>query len=289
MSKHFNETMRNAERYYERVEHNCTAKIINGNGFTAHIDTTDRTYFVSTRIDKNAELVIMEISPAIHCSKEARSQVSEYINKINATFKCGNLRIESNGNIYMHTEQRFDDAPLSSDMFGIMEKTCMVILDTFELIIEKLAHMKLLEPDEADIEKVIKIYNEKKRMSLAEETLFDDDEDDDDDDTFVFHDIDDDDDEIEIRHPRIPEPPGFTEWLRKRLAEKSAAKNNDNDNDDEEKDDDDDKEKDKASPDEKSDKSLFDEIAALQDDDEDEEDEEPGTTVTEADEEDTDK
>ena len=213
MAKHFNETVRNGERYYERANHNYTAKMMDGEGFTARIDSSDRTYFVITRIDEGAELVIMEISPSIHCPKEARSQVGEYIDKINARYKCCNLRIAPNGNLHIHAEQRFDDAPLSVEMFKIMEGECIKILDTFEVVLEKLAHMKLLDPDEADVEKVIKKHIEKIKMKLAEDLSedfsFDDNEDDEDEEP---------DEEYLPKCPKIPEPPGFSEWLRRRTA-----------------------------------------------------------------------
>ena len=209
MSKHFNETIRNGERYFERADHNYTAKMMDGEGFTARIDSSDRTYFVITRIDEGAELVIMEISPSIHCPKEARSQVGEYIDKINARYKCCNLRIAPNGNLHIHAEQRFDDAPLSVEMFKIMEGECIKILDTFEVVLDKLAHSKLIEPDEADVEKVIKKHIEKIKMKLAEDLS----------DKFSFDDDEDDDDEDEdSSHISLPEPPGFSEWLRRRSA-----------------------------------------------------------------------
>ncbi len=210
MAKYFNETVRNGERYYERANHNYTAKMIDGEGFTTRIDSSDKTYFVITRIDEGAELVIMEISPSIHCPKEARSQVGEYIDKINSRYKCCNLRIAPNGNLHIHAEQRFDDAPLSVEMFKIMEGECIKILDTFEIVLDKLAHMKLLEPNEADVEKVIEKHIEKIKIKLAKDlsdklALDDDDE-------------DDEDEESNSSHASLPEPPGFSEWLRKRAA-----------------------------------------------------------------------
>lgn len=221
MAKYFNETLRNGESYYEIADHNYTAKMMNGEGFSSRIDTLDRTYFVTTKIDKNAELVVMEISPSIHCPKEARSQVGEYIDKINTRYKCCNLRIAPNGNLHIHAEQRFDDAPLSVEMFKIMEGECIKILDTFEVVLDKLAHMKLLEPDEADVEKVIKKHIEKVKMKLARDLS----------DKFSVR--NDEDDYDNTSHFSIPEPPGFSEWLRKRanngdpfasrlLAEKEA-------------------------------------------------------------------
>lgn len=168
MAKHFNETVRNGEKYYERADHNYTAKMMDSEGFTARIDSSDRTYFVITRIDEDAELVIMEISPSIHCPKEARSQVGEYIDKINARYKCCNLRVAPNGNLHIHAEQRFDDAPLSSDMFRIMEGACIKILDTFYTPLKKLANCKLITAEEADVDTVILNQDEKIKSRLKE-------------------------------------------------------------------------------------------------------------------------
>ncbi len=211
MSKYFNETMHNGETYYAISDHKYTAKMMDGEGFTARIDTSDRTYSVITRIDKSAEVVIMEISPSIHCPKEARSQIGEYIDKINANYKCCNLRIAPNGNLHIHTEQRFDDAPLSVLMFKIMEGECVKILDAFNIPLEKLAHMKLLEPDEADVEKVIKKHIEKIAKQLTEDLP----------DNFPFGENENEDKE-DFHHINLPEPPGFSEWIRKRAERRDA-------------------------------------------------------------------
>lgn len=208
MAKYFNETVRNGERYYKRADHNYAAKMLDGEGFTARLDSTDRTYFIITRIDEDAELVIMEVSPSIHCPKEARAQVGEYIDKINARYKCCNLRISHNGNLHIHAEQRFDDAPLSTEMFKIMEGECIKILDTFEIPLEKLAHMKLLEPEEVDVEKLIENHLKKIKSKLAEDLS----------DRFSLDDDDENDDEDDFPNISIPEPPGFSDWLRKRAA-----------------------------------------------------------------------
>ncbi|MGN1168589.1 MAG: hypothetical protein ACI4RB_00595 [Acutalibacteraceae bacterium] len=182
MSKHYYETMVNGENFYKNAKHNYTAKMMDGGGFTARIDTSDRTYYVITRVDDDAELVIMEIAPCIFCSEGARSQVGEYIDKINAKYKSCNLRIAHNGNLHIHAEQRFDDGPLSVEMFRTLESECIKILDTFEIVLDKLAHLKLIEPDEADVEKMIDNHRAKflKRMvDSVPEILSDDDDDDD--------------------------------------------------------------------------------------------------------------
>lgn len=215
MSKNFKETMHNGETYYAISNHKYTARMMDSEGFTARIDTLNRTYSVITRIDESAEMVIMEISPSIHCPKEARSQVGEYIDKINAIYKCCNLRMAPNGNIHIHTEQRFNDAPLSVLMFKIMEGECIKILDAFYIPLEKLAHIKLLEPDEADVEKVIKKHIEKVTKQLAEDLP----------DNFPFGEDESEDeheDEDDFRHISIPEPPGFSEWIRKRAERRDA-------------------------------------------------------------------
>jgi hypothetical protein len=110
---------------------------------------------VITRIDEDAEVVLMEVSPGITCCKEAFAQVSEYIAKINASYKTCNLRIRSNGQLYMQTEQRFIDAPVDRLTFERMEHNSLMILDTFAAVLEKLAHLKLIDADEADTDKVI--------------------------------------------------------------------------------------------------------------------------------------
>ena len=90
-----------------------------------------------------------------------------------------------------------------------MEGECIKILDAFEVVLDKLAHSKLIEPDEADVEKVIKKHIEKIKMKLAEDLS----------DKFSFDDDEDDDDEDEdSSHISLPEPPGFSEWLRRRSA-----------------------------------------------------------------------
>lgn len=203
MKNYYNETMENAEQYYKNADYNHTAKMIDGGGFTTRIDTSECPYFVTTRIDEGAEVVVMEIEPLIHCNKETRSQVSEYIAKINPTFKCGNIRISENGSIIAHTEQRFNDSPLSADMFRIMEVESLKILDIFSEPIDKLAHSRLIEPDEANVEKMI-ILNMKKvkeRFERVSDLISEDDDDD-------FSDSD-------CPVP-IPTSPGFLAFLRRK-------------------------------------------------------------------------
>jgi hypothetical protein len=155
MNSHFISTLRNGERYYREAGHNASARIFDNGGFTSTICTEDRTYNVITRIDEDAEVVLMEVSPGITCCKEAFAQVSEYIAKINASYKTCNLRIRSNGQLYMQTEQRFIDAPVDRATFERMEHNSLMILDTFAAVLEKLAHLKLIDADEADTDKVI--------------------------------------------------------------------------------------------------------------------------------------
>lgn len=184
--RNYFETMKNGEEFYKNSRHNYVAKTLDGNGFTSRIDTKDRAYNVIARIDKHSEMVIMEIYPGIHCAKETRAQTTEYISKINDKHKTCNLRISVNGNVYIHAEQRFNDAGVSIDMFRHMEAACMKILDTFENVIEKLAHARLLESEEADIERVILNHMKSRRgaavSELSDMLLGNDDDDDDDSD-----------------------------------------------------------------------------------------------------------
>lgn len=218
----FVETMEAAEKFYETSMHNYAAKTLDYDGFTARLDFEDKQYWTVSRIDKDAELVIMEISPSIICLSEARSQLSEYITAINNKYKIGNIRISSNGALHIHSEQRFDDAPLSSDMFRVMEGACIKILDTFYTPLKKLANCKLITAEEADVDTVILNHDEKIKSKLKEleseadsllsrlkrkkQTANNDDSNNDDD----FE---------------LPEPPGFSAWLerkRKELENKSS-------------------------------------------------------------------
>ena len=213
MSKNYLQTFRNGERHYSFGGYSCVAKIMGNEGFTVRIDTSRRSYFAISMIDRGAQLLTMEIYPGIHCCKEAQGQVSEYISKINAKYKCCNLRLSFNGDVHTHAEQRFDDNPVSAEMFKIMECECMKILDTFENVLEKLAHMKLLESDEADVDKMIEKHLEKVKKTLAEklsERLSKNSDDDEDD-------CDDDDGKSCFGSDKSGS--AFTDWLKRRAVE----------------------------------------------------------------------
>lgn len=221
MSNHlnFNKTMEAAEFFYENSMHNFAAKTLDNNGFTARIDFEDKQYWSVSRIDEDAEIVIMEISPSIICLPEARSQLGEYIQLINNKYKTGNIRISTNNSVYIHTEQRFDDAPLISSMFQLMEGTCIKILDTFYAPLSKLANCKLITAEEADVDTVISKHNGEIKSKLREletetNSLFgrlerkSENTDNDDDDDFV-----------------LPEPPRFSEWLKRKRNELEDKEN----------------------------------------------------------------
>lgn len=199
-------TMRNGEKFFRGPIHSFSAKMLDEGGFLARIDSSNRTYFVTARVDEGTESVMMEIAPSIICSKESRSQVGEYIAKINSKYKCCNLRIASNGNIFIHAEQRFKDKALSVETFENMERESMKILRTFATILEKLSNMKLLEPEEADVEKVIEMnFIASLDMDSIGKLSFDDDDNDEDTEK-VIH----------LGALPLPEPSGFSDWLRKR-------------------------------------------------------------------------
>lgn len=233
MSKNSNfvKTMEAAESFYGNSMHNFAAKTLEHDGFTARLDFEDKQYWAVASIDKDAELVLMEISPSIICHPEARSQLSEYIAAINNKYKIGNIRISSNGAIHIHSEQRFDDSPLSPAMFHTMEITCVEILDTFYIPLSKLANCKFITAEEADVDTVISNHSKKIKSKLRElefET-----------DSLLSrikekqtsgNDNKNDHDDFEL-----PEPLGFSAWLerkRKELENKSSAEVDDFENGD---------------------------------------------------------
>lgn len=213
-NSNFDKTMKAAERFYGNSMHNFAAKTLDNDGFTARLDFENKQYWAVSRIDKEAEIVILEISLSVICLPEARSQLSEYIQLINNKYKTCNFRISSNNSIYIHTEQRFDDAPLTPTMFRIMEAACVKILDTFYHPISKLANCKLITKEEADIDSLILSHDKKIKSKLHEiesdmDSLFE---------RIKNRSSDDTDDEDDFSHMSLPEPPGFSEWLRKRSA-----------------------------------------------------------------------
>lgn len=183
MTKNFLETVQNGIKYYSDSKHSHVAKMMNQCGFIYRIDFEERTYFSETIIDQNAELVFVEVSPCIYCCKASRSQVGEYIDKINSFYKNCNIRISENGNLYMHTEQRFSDAPLTPEMFKKLEEDCLRKISVFETILDKLAHLKLLDPEEANVDAVIEKTLRKRTAEYYKSLLTTDDEDEDCDET----------------------------------------------------------------------------------------------------------
>lgn len=189
MTKNFLETVQNGIKYYSDSRHSHVAKMMNKCGFISRIDFEERTYFSVATIDQNAELVFIEVSPCIYCCKASRSQVGEYIDKINSFYKNCNIRISENGNLYIHTEQRFSDAPLTPEMFKTLEEDCLRKISVFETILDKLAHLKLLEPEEADVDIVIekklrkRVADYYKSLLATDNKHYEDDDDDDCDET----------------------------------------------------------------------------------------------------------
>lgn len=240
MSKNFVQTMRNCGKFYQNSDHKYVAKMMDGEGYTAHISSDDRTFFVVTRVDKNASLVITEISPNIHCEREARGQFGEYISQINTNFKSGNIRIASNGNVYVQVEQHFDDAPLSVEMFEELETIAKKLILPYLGVLDKLAHMRLLNPEEADPDMVFAKHIKSKLSEhmerIARNPLSDDDDflgkhridndDDDDDDDITFGKL------FEEEGEPTPKIPSFSELFEKRFGNKSPFDtSDDNDND----------------------------------------------------------
>ncbi len=169
MSKYYVETLRNGGRYIESSRHNYKAKLMNGGGYTSRIDTIDRSYHLTLKIDKEAELSVLQIDPSIHCLEKAREQVGSYITQINTRYKCCNVRCRENGNIYVQCEQRFNDRAITPDLFLIMERECMKILDTFEVVLQKLSNIKLISSEETDVDAMIEKHQKKiKEMLLAD-------------------------------------------------------------------------------------------------------------------------
>lgn len=148
MATYFEETLKNGEAYFMSSNYNNAAKMFGEKGFTGKQCTKDRTYYVTCRIDKDTEFVIIEVSPCIFCDDSYRGQASEYISQINAMHKTGNFRLDDNGHVYVQIESSFKDGAISSDGFDEMVKMVVSISDTFEKIIDKLCHGRLISLEE---------------------------------------------------------------------------------------------------------------------------------------------
>lgn len=168
MSKYFKETMRNAKEFYSNAGCSVVAKMINEDGFIGSYEMSDRSYFFTMKIEEKPEVVYLEMSPCIHCYKEAVGQVTEYMAQINEKFMACDFRVSPNGKVYIHTEQRFDDGPISVNTFRAMEIECVERLDAFATVLDKLANLKLITPEEADVDKVLSKHNEKMDAILEE-------------------------------------------------------------------------------------------------------------------------
>ena len=229
MSKYYyKETFKNAKKYYEGVRHNYVAQIFNGQGFTSRIDMDDKMYFVITRIDKDSELVILEIFPSIHCiNSDAIELVSSYISKINPIYKCCSFQVTQSGSVFVKAEQHFKDGPIAESLFADLEFQLIKLLDTFEVPLHKLSCIKLLSPEESDVHKMIEKHNQKikKIISSVRDDIFD---------IPVFdEDYDDDDDCSENDEDKevfsvSPDFPDFIELLRRKKALNELLKNKEN-------------------------------------------------------------
>lgn len=160
----------NAHEYFESKKYNYAAEMLNGQGITAQACYPDCNYYFTLRIED--DLAILEIAPGIHCEPEYRGQTAEYINSVNAFFKCNNLRISNEGTVYIQSEHRLTDGPITADILELMERTSLQILRPYKSVIAKLSQGRLITEEEANIEKTLfnnidfEVFNkERKRKS----------------------------------------------------------------------------------------------------------------------------
>lgn len=168
----FEKTMHVAEKFYSKDGYNYTARMLNGGGFMAQIKTKDRDYNVITRIEESTKLLIMEIYPGIHCSKEYIPMLSEYITIVNEKHKFSNIRMQCNGVLYVHSEAHFGKnniSGISEEVFKDMECTCLTVLTVFGKVLDKLAHGRLLTAKEADIDAVIEEHTNNSLKEMLSE------------------------------------------------------------------------------------------------------------------------
>lgn len=163
------ESFENGKKFFEEQYKGNGGTLFGNEGFFANINTEDRTYTLLCYIDAASDLVYMEVYPGIHVAEAYRSQVSEYINKINAMRKCTNVRVAANGSLYVHSEQDIKNSAATYDMFLRMIKKSITLLDTFEKVLDKISSGRLLSEEESSVEKVaIKRIKEIKSMNSFE-------------------------------------------------------------------------------------------------------------------------
>ena len=143
MNKNLEITLTNMSSYFENEEghYNYVAKLIGPyKGYTARIFTENRSFYLTCYVDENMNVLIFEIEPGITCEQRYQNETAMMLCRINMRRLVTNFRMERGGRICIHSEQRFDDAPISPKTLGRMEAELMINLELSMDDIERVAH-----------------------------------------------------------------------------------------------------------------------------------------------------
>lgn len=141
MMNNFEKTMEEAKRHLLSQNHIYIAQMIgNRVGYMAEIMSNDRTYYEKIRVHEEGEFITLSLSPGISVDKPYMGMFWEYASEINSKHKCGNIRMEQNGSVFIQMEAFFHDGAISEETFKQIEMFLFAILFEQEKNLDRVAH-----------------------------------------------------------------------------------------------------------------------------------------------------
>ncbi len=154
-------TLRSFEEYLvTKSNHNTVAKILDCSssaGFFCEVLTSDESYFMKIRVDKNVEFAIVEAFPGINALWPYHAMTAQFCQGKTDEKKVAYLCTSSdNGRVFCHIEASFKDAPLSGDTLKEMEEIVIGFLHDYRVELEYVTHGLFPPKREDDKERRIK-------------------------------------------------------------------------------------------------------------------------------------
>ena len=163
-----------------KSHHNTVAKILDCSssaGFLCEVLTSNESYFLKIRVDKNIEFAIVEAYPGITVLAPYQAMTAQYCQGKSDEKKVSYLCASpDNGRLFCHIEASFKDAPLTGESLKDMEQIIISFLHDYREELEYVTH-GLFPPkrEEDDKERRIKELLEGLSDSKEEGTAGDDD------------------------------------------------------------------------------------------------------------------
>ncbi|HWQ51386.1 MAG TPA: hypothetical protein VN369_06225 [Terriglobales bacterium] len=143
-----------------KSNHNTVAKMqdcSSSTGFLCEVLTSNESYFLKIRVDKNIEFAIVEAFPGITALPPYRAMTAQYCQGKTDEKKVAYLCASSdNGRLFCHIEASFKEAPLTGETLEDMEQIVISFLHDYREELEYVTHGLLFPKGEDDRERRLK-------------------------------------------------------------------------------------------------------------------------------------